>query len=202
MNQAADDKTVMCIGAPMPDEILSTIKSIKRPQIGDLRWNDPRNWFINFQTFYRARPNLDTKALRDNLKTNILFPYFPMLLQPRDIVLAPSPSKPRSLEFKFDIIKMKDAREDIVKQRELFTQAMQTCLQDTCYTKQTIECDPGLIWARIPEPMLANEAELDLVRDLRLAEYERKQFYIEKLYIVLVTRDEFGLQYDYTVVEE
>ncbi|MDD9898107.1 MAG: hypothetical protein OXU45_03810 [Candidatus Melainabacteria bacterium] len=202
MNQEQEDKTVMCVGAPMPPDILETIKGIKRAQVGDLRWNDPRNWFINFQTFYRSRPNLDIRALKDNIKANILFPYFPLLLQPRDIELAPTASKPRSLEFKYDIIKMKDAREDIVTQREEFTKTMQACLQETCYTKQTIECDPSLIWARIPQEMHKNSAEMEALKELRVSEYERKQFYIEKLYIVMVTRDEFGLQYDYTIVEE
>ncbi|MDA1021233.1 MAG: hypothetical protein O2962_06780 [Cyanobacteria bacterium] len=200
-NNSDEDKTVMCLGAPLPKEIFEEIKKILRPQIGDIRWNDPRNWFINFQSFFKARPELDLKKLKNALTEKIYYPYYPILLQPRDLVLSPSNAKPRTLEWKFDILKLKDPKAKIQDQIAGLTNAMQEILKECSYSHQTMECNPSLIWARIPESMHQQPKQMKALEELVHTNMEKKQFYLEKLYMVMVTRDEFGLQYDYTVIE-
>lgn len=197
-----ENKTVMCLGAPLLPNIIDEVKKMPRPQIGDIRWTDPRNWFVSFQSFFKVRPDLDLNQLKSVVKKNIFFKYFPLLLQPRELILYPSNTKPRQLEWKLDIVSIKDPRANIKEMIGEMQEDMREVLKETSYSYQSIECDPSLIMARIPEAMHADEVHMKKILALLGEKPYREKFYLEKAYIVCVNKDEFGLQYDYTEIKE
>lgn len=200
--QATENKTVMCLGAPILPNVMAEIKKMPRPQIGDLRWNDPRNWFINFQSFFQIRSGIDILKLKAAVTDKIFYKYFPILLQPREVVLSPNTSKPRSLELKLDIMSLKDPRANVKELMVELQEDLREVLKETSQSYQSIECDPSLILARIPKEMHADPVMMEKLLKLRNLKPYTEKFYLETAYLVRVTKDDFGLEYEYTEIKE
>ena len=201
MNKAAPNPhlVMMCIGAPMPQEVLELFKSIEKPEMGKVQWTDPKNWFINFHDFFKMRNDLDMEHFKKSLKKEIFLKYFPLIIELKEILLLPSNQSAKTLECKFDIACIKDPRFDVPRTHEVMKLEMKETIKEACSSVQSIKCDPSLILARIPESEKTNPGLVNL-RDLKVPFIHK--FYLDKMLIVKAFKDERGLNYEYIEIKE
>lgn len=189
---------MMCIGAPIPEEVLAEIKKIDKPQLGDIKWTDSKHWFISFQNYFKMRPDLDLDKFKQLVKNNIFYKYFPLIVEPKDMVLSPSVQLPKTLEWKLNIACAKDKRLDLNKMLEAMKVDMRETVKEACFSYQSIECEPSLVLARIPESEKGNP----LLADLRDLKPYRDKFYLNQMLITKVTKDDKGLSYEFIEIKE
>lgn len=200
MNKAVNPNLVMmCIGAPIPAEVLEILKQIERPEMGKVQWTDPKNWFINFHNFFKMRPDLDLLPLKQALRKELFLKYFPMTLKIKEVMLLPSNQVPKTLECKFEIASIKDLRMEVSKVHDVMKVDMRETVKEACFSLQSIECEPSLILARIPESEKGNP-DLIKLRDIKIPNLGK--FYLDRILIVKVSKDEKGLNYEYIEVQE
>lgn len=196
---ATNTSTVMmCIGAPLPKKIIDQLEKLDRPNLGDVRWTDSKQWFISFQNFFKMRPDLDIEKFKQLIKNEIFYKYFPLIIEPKDMILSPSVQLPKTLEWKFNIVCAKDQRLDVNKMLASMKVDMREAVKNACYSYQSIECDPSLVLARIPDSEKNNRSLINL-RDIKPF---RDRFYLNEMSIIKVTKNEKGLNYEYLEIKE
>lgn len=196
---ATGTSTVMlCIGAPLPKKVINALGHLDRPNLGDIRWTDSRQWFISFQNFFKMRPDLNMEKFKQLVKNEIFYKYFPLIIEPKDMILSPSVQLPKTLEWKFNIVCAKDQRLDLSKMLNGMKHDMRETVKTACYSYQSIECDPSLVLARIPESEKNNRSLINL-RDIKPF---RERFYLNEMSIIKVTKDEKGLNYEAIEIKE
>ncbi len=200
MNKPANPNLVMmCIGSPISEEILEVLKQIEKPEVGKVQWTDPKNWFINYHNFFKMRPDLDLLPLKQSLRKELLLKYFPLTIKIKEIVLLPNNQVAKTLECKFEIASMRGMRMEVSKVHEAMKVDMRETVKEACFSLQSIECEPSLILARIPESEKANPALISLC-DIKIPNLGK--FYLDKLFIVKASKSENGLNYEYIEVKE
>ncbi len=196
----SQELSMLCLGSPIEAAMLEQLKAIEKPDIADIQWVQPRNFFIAHQDFFKMKPNYDLKKMMSAIQTEILHKYFPMILKPRNVSFKWNSSMPKSLEWNLAVSSIKDTRLDLHEMRMLINKDMESILKDACSSFQSIKFDPNIRLAHIPktakdDPRLK---ELELIK-MPLTD---ENIIISKLMLVKVTKDEFGLNYEYINIEE
>ncbi len=198
--QVSQDLNMLCLGSPIPPALLEQLKAIDKPDIPDVQWVQPRNLFISHQDFFRMKPNYDIKKLLGSIQTEILHKYFPMILMPRELSLIRNSGIPKSLEWNLAVSSIKDTRLDLHTMRMMINKDMESVLKDACLSFQSIKFDPSIKVARI-----AKSAKDDpRLKDLELIKIPsmNENIVINKLMLIKVTKDDFGLNYEYITIDE
>ncbi len=198
--QTSQELNMLCLGSPIEAKLLEQLKIIERPDVADIHWVQPRNLFISHQDFFKMKPNYDLKKMLAIIRTDILHKYFPMILKPRKVSFMWNSTMPKSLDWNLAVSSIKDTRLDLHEMRMMINKEMETVLKDACLSFQSIKFDPSIRLARIPQSAKNDPRlkELELIK-MPLTD---ENIIINKLMLVKVTKDEFGLNYEYIDVPE
>ncbi len=191
---------MLCLGSPIEPKLLDLLKHIDRPDVGDLQWVQPRNLFISYQDFFRMKPNYDLKELIGVLRFKILHKYLPIILKPRPVGFTFNSAVANGLAWPLAVSSVKDTRLDLHTMRNDLNKDLEAILKEACYSLQSIKFDPMIRLARIPstskgDPQLKS---LELIK----MPYKDENIIVDKLMLVKVTKDEFGLNYEYINIPE
>ncbi len=198
--KVSQDLSMLCLGSPIEPALLEKLKLIERPDIANVQWVQPRNFFISHQDFFKMKPNYDLKKTIALIQTEILHKYFPMILKPRNVSFMWNSSMPKSLEWNIAVSSIKDTRFDLHDMRMQINKGMETVLKDACSSFQSIKFDPSIRLANLPKSVKDDPRlkELELIK-MPLTD---ENIIINKLMLVKVTKDEFGLNYEYISIDE
>lgn len=198
--QTTKDVSMLCLGSPIEPQLLERLKEIERPEMADVHWLQPRNLFISHQDFFRMKPDYDMKKLLSIVKTDILHKYFPMILKPSSLSIMCNSSVPKSLDWTLAVSSIKDTRLPLHDMRTLVNKEMESILKEACLSLQSIKFDPSIRLARIASVAKSNPK----LKDLELIKMPLKDenIILSKLMLIKVTKDDFGLNYEYIDVPE
>lgn len=192
--------SMMCLGSPIEFRLLDKLRYLEHPDVPDVHWLQPRNLFIAHQDFFKMKPDLDLKKFLSILKTEILHKYFPMILKPGDLSITYNSRIPKSLDWHLGVSSLKDTRLPLNSMKAMIDKEMEALLKEVCLSLQSIRFAPSIRLARIAssaknDPKLK---ELELIK-MPLTD---ENIIIAKLMLIKVTKDEFGLNYEYIDVPE
>jgi len=187
---------MICIGSPLPADFIKAIMQVPHLDFADIKWVEEANVFVSFQNFFKIKPETNLQTLKDQIRLNIYYKYFPITMQSKGLTLLPSTFKPRTLEWELEMVCLKDTKNDVTTYKERMTNDMKDILKTAFYGVQTAECNPSIILARTPESV--HKFDLNPLREFKMP---RERFYLEKLFIATVSKDETGLKYKFDYVE-
>lgn len=189
--------SLICMGSKILPSFACLLKGLERPEIEGLKWVEDENLFVGFQSFYKKKPGLDISSLAPNLREKIYHEFFPLLVRAGELQFSPSPSKPNALKIKLSIASTKNTEITVHPKLKQLSENVRELLKTTSAVYQSFECDLQITIAHISPRALENpnlKAELEKVR-LQGAILE--PFYLDKLFIIEVTKTDSGLKYTY-----
>ena len=192
-SQKLTENSLICLGAKIPSSYLERISKAPRPHLDNIRWTDIRNLFVSFQRFYKPKPGLDLRDLIIKLREKILYKFFPVLVEPQEVALYFIDNKPVSCEWNLEYKIIKDPTANIIQAKKDLSMDLKNVLKDTYQIYQTTEVKPHISMARIQKP---EEFDPDEAKNL-FFDLPQDRFYLEHLVVAEISKDEFGLKYNF-----
>jgi len=194
---STEQTALICMGSKILPSFACLLKSLERPEIEGVKWVEDENLFVGFQSFYKKKQGLDISTLAPNLRENIYHEFFPLLVRVTEVTLSPNTNKPNALKIKLAIASTKNMTTTIHPKLKKLSENIRELLKTTSAVYQSFECDLQITLAHISARALENpnlKAELEKVK---LQGAIREPFYLDKLFIIEVTKTESGLKYIY-----
>lgn len=187
------ENSLICLGSRIPKEFLDMIASKSRPRIDNIRWTEIRNLFVSYQRFYKPKQGLDLEDFTAQLREKILYKFFPVLVEPKELTLFYLNDKPVTCEWNMEYKVIKDPTNNLIQAKKDLSNNMRMVLKDSYHRFQSTEAMPHVNMARIQRP---EEFDPD---DKQSVEYDlpKERFYLENLVVVEISKDEFGLKYTF-----
>lgn len=187
------ENSLICLGSRIPKEFIDKIATKERPRLDNIRWTEMRHLFVSYQRFYKPRQDLDLGDFLAELREKILYKFFPILVEPRELSLYYLNNKPVSCEWNMEYKVIKDPTNNLNQAKKELSHSLRLVLKDSYHRFQSTEASPHINMARIQRP---EEFDPDHKQafsyDLPL-----DRFYLENLVVVEISKDEFGLKYTF-----
>lgn len=189
--------SLMCMGSKILPSFACLLKAIDRPEIEGVKWVEDDNLFVGFQSFYKKKPGFDISTLASTLREKIYHEFFPLLVKAADIQFSPNPTKPNALKLKLSIASTKNMQTTVHPKLKQLSENIRELLKTTSAVFQTFECDLQITLAHISPRALENPNLKSLLNQVELKGAILEPFYLDKLFIIEVTKTDAGLKYTY-----
>lgn len=192
---------MICLGASVPQSFACLLKNLNRPQLEGVRWVADENLFVGFQNFHKKKPHLDLKTIAPKLRDKVYYSFFPVSAQVFNIEFLPNKTTPNCIKIKLDLKNTRLRSVHIIEQAKALTQGLKEVLKDTSTAFQTYDCDLQITLAHISPKALTNPDFYTEMAKLKLEDPLEEPFFLDKLAMVEVYKENSELIYKYYPVE-
>ncbi len=185
--------SVICIASSLDKDYLAKLDAQEKPDL-NIKWTPARNNFVAFQSYFKVKKPTPVEDIVNPIKS-VYESFFPMELEPIELVFFPDMRKPQSLNLDLKVMYFKEKTMEVTKMLAEFQAAMRESVADINAFYKSMETRPRLHIAKVPkEEQIPDNANIRPALDIPLI---KERFYLTDLMLVEVTKDEFGIVYNY-----
>lgn len=185
--------SMICLASSLDKGFLEKLEAQEKPDI-NIKWTQARNNFVAFQSYFKVKKNMPLEEIIEPIK-EVFENYFPIEVEPSAVDFFPDMRKPQSLNMDLKVMYFKDKALDMHKMSAGFQDAMRNSIAHANAFSKSMETNPRLVIGRVPkEEQTPDNEKIKPGLDLPLI---RERFYLTDLMLVEVTKDEFGIAYNY-----